>query len=95
MTDIEETNTSSPSTKWHYIKAKMAEHPQGTSQRPQGSAQASRRRRRDTFRRAQLVITYRGGPECSYLVCFEGRCWRYPGHWCLHDVLSHMAQRVM
>jgi hypothetical protein len=94
MTDIDEANTSSISTNWRWIKAKIDPHPQGTGQRTAGAPSKPRRRRRDLRARTQIVVTYRGGPEASYLVCYENRCWRYPGHWCLHDVMQHLLEKV-
>ena len=95
MPNIDESNTSLPSTNWRYIKAKIEPHPQGTTQRPKGTARSLPPAKRGRFAGAQLVVRFKGGPECSYLICFEGRCWRYPGHWCLHDVLTHLAAVVM
>jgi hypothetical protein len=94
MTDIDASNSSSISTNWRYIKTKMSPHPQGTIQRTVGAPSRPRRRRRNLRTPTQIVVTYRGGPEASYLVCYERRCWRYPGHWCFHDVMEHVARTI-
>ena len=35
-----------------------------------------------------ITITYRGGPEASWLIKKGGSAWRFPGHMCLHDALA-------
>ena len=94
MTNNAASNNSSTSANWRWIKAKIEPHPQGTTPRAAGARPASRRRRRDLRKRTQLTVTYRGGPEASFLVCFEDRCWRYPGHWCLYDVMNHVSMTI-
>lgn len=94
MTKYAESNTSLPSANWEWRKVKMSAHPQGTTQRPAGAPPKSRKRRRALGRPTQVTITYVGGPEANFVVCFEKRCWRYPGHWCLFDVMNHVAATI-
>jgi hypothetical protein len=94
MTSIDVSNISSPSTNWGWRKVKLTGHPQGTGQRAAGARPSRKRSPSMWWKRGQIVITYKGGIEASYVINCEGKTWRYPGHWCLHDVMTHLARVV-
>lgn len=82
-----------PSTNWRWELRKIRVAPAGDRQRGAAAPLQRRKRRRDLSRRMQVVITYRGGASCSYLLQFEGKSWRYDGFLALHDVVSDFARR--
>lgn len=43
------------------------------------------KRRRE---RLTITVSYRGGPECWYEVRARGSIGRFPGHVCIHDLMS-------
>lgn len=88
-------NTSSISTihRWHL--AKIDAPPRGTSTGGRAAPADRKRRPRLFWRRGQVLITYKGGPEASYLFQMNGRTWRFTGHDCLHDVMTHAAKVLL
>lgn len=89
------SNTSSGSTTSTWKWTKTRAHPQGICGPSEARSTSKGRRRRRSLRRIQVVIEYRGGPECSYLVTGSGATWRYPGSWYLHDVFAHFTNLPM
>lgn len=83
-----------PSTPFGWRRVKLSEHPQGTSTARRNAAPPPRKRRRDLSQRLQVTIIYRGGPECSYLVSFEDRSWRFCGAEQLHDVVQKVCRSL-
>lgn len=95
MAQIPESNTSSPSTNWRWIKTKIEVAPARDNTAPRRGSTGRKSHARRFLKRQQIVVEFRGGPEASYLVRCEGKSWRYPGHWCLHDVMTHLATVVL
>lgn len=78
-----------PSTTWDWRKVKIG------ALAPAGDATASEAstfcfRRGDPRLTQVLRVEWRGGPEDSWLVTWQGRPWRFPGHWCLSDVMRKL-----
>ena len=94
MTNNAQSNTSSVSTNWGWRKIKIAQLSPGGTSLPKGRHLASGRRPQMWWKRDQIVVTFRGGPSCSYEIKRGGRSWRYEGHLCLHDVMTHLAREV-
>lgn len=87
-------NTCLPSTTFGWKRVKISAHPQGTGQRGAAAPPRASRKQRRAFRRLQIVVEYRGGPQCSYTVTADGKTWRYEGGLCFHDVMTHFWERV-
>lgn len=94
MANNGDTDHMFASTNWEWRKVKISAAPARGRRSAASGGTSKPHRPLAQWRRDQVVIEYRGGPECSYLIRLNGRAWRYPGHWCLHDVLSHLAQVV-
>ena len=92
MTLNAESNISSISTTSRWILDRQSPPRRGTGSRPQGVHPGSWRNRRTWWKRGQLIIEFKGGAECSYLLKMNGLTWRYAGHDSLHDVMSHFAR---
>lgn len=80
-------------TRWSPAVDKITEsHPQG---KQRGEAAPSKpvrgQRRRDAYKELWIKVQFRGGSEASWLITTRGRTLRFPGHMCLHDVLSEVA----
>lgn len=87
-------NVRLESTKFVWQRVKLAEHPQGTIQRGAAAPPRASRKQRRAFRRMQVVVEYRGGPQCSYTLTADGKTWRYEGGLCFHDVVTHFWNQV-
>lgn len=94
VANINDANTSSGSTNWRWIKAKMSSAPAGDKAAPRRGSDRKHRRSVGFWRNGQITVRYIGGQEASFVLCFEGRCWRYPGHWALFDVMQHLERYV-
>ena len=90
MLPIDESNDSSPSTRWEWRQVKV---------RPTAGGQKDARRRRGRFfglpprnprQPLTLTIKFRGGPECWYEVHARGQIVRYPGVRCLHEIMDEI-----
>lgn len=90
MTDDTEQNTSSPSTTTEWEWRKIMRRPTGPYEQPRnGTFQAlSRRDQREPM---NMLITYRGGPQCWWQIEARGRVYRVPGYEALHDVMSQIS----
>lgn len=88
------TNTRFPSATSVGGISRLSTAPAGDRQRGAAAPPKSRRKQRRAFRKVQIVVEYRGGPNCSYLVSADGRSWRYEGCLALHDVMSHFWNQV-
>lgn len=86
-----QSNVRLRSTEWGWRRVRITTPPGQGSQRGAAAPPSRKRRRREVDPRLQIVITYRGGPECSYLVRVDGWTWRYTGVTALHDVMRHIA----
>lgn len=89
MDTAENPNTSLPSTNWTWKKVKMASPPGGD--RSSASASSPRLRLRNPRKPLVITVTYAGGQECSWLIRYRGRIWRFAGHLALHDVLASLS----
>lgn len=87
MTNNNNGNSSSPSTRWEWRKVRISgsSAPAGDCAAEPLRSKASRRR--DAHRPLTIVVTYRGGPESSWLIEFRGAVRRFPGHMALDDVM--------
>lgn len=92
MTINDVSNNSSISTTSRWILDRQSPPRRGTGSAASGGSAGLFRNRRQWWKRGQLVVTFKGGPECSYLLQMNGRTWRYAGHDSLHDVMSHFAR---
>lgn len=88
MTYHLDTNSSSPSATWIPQVTKMRGSRRGA--KPGGSQRPLFRslRRRNPKDRLTIMVRYRGGAEAWWLIEARGTAQAFPGHLCLHDVLS-------
>lgn len=78
------------STRWEWKRVKIEPPARAKGQPPQASALAFRLRRRALRRQTEVLVRYRGGPECWWELQARGRVFRFPGHMALHDVLCRV-----
>lgn len=88
MTYHLDTNSSSPSATWIPQRAKLPGSRRGAKQN--GSKRPLFRTLRPRNPRETLTIRvkYRAGAEAWWLIEARGTSQAFPGHLCLHDVLS-------
>lgn len=80
----------SPSTTWEWRKVKIqgprpTQHLSATS-----GARSTYVPRRDARKPLCVEIRYSGSAEAWWVVKGRGHTWRFPGHWCLDDVLQEV-----
>lgn len=84
-------NTSSASTTWTPKVDKLRRTP-----RPEGQHGAAKQPRfsgldrRNPKLKLTVQITYRGGSEAWWLIEARGRSAVFPGHMCIHDVMTEI-----
>lgn len=88
MTYHLDTNSSSPSATWIPQPARMRGSRRGAKQDGARRASFKLLRRRNPKDPLTLRIRYRGGAEAWWLIEARGTHQAFPGHLCLHDVLS-------
>lgn len=88
MTYHLDTNSSSPSATWIPQRAKLPRSRRGAKQ--DGSKRPLFRNLRARNPREPLTIQvrYRGGAEAWWYIEARGTSQAFPGHLCLHDVMS-------
>lgn len=83
-------NTSSPSTTWRAEPDRMAGRPGGASRNGPKAPKFLSLRKRDPREPLSIRIRYRGGSEAWWYVEARGTAQAFPGHMCLHDVMSRV-----
>lgn len=91
MGDAHESYTRSGSTKWEYRKCKMSPPPAGDSPRSEAKRSTKALRRRSMYKPLTITVRYVAGPQCSWLITYRGKVWRFAGYLELHDVLSSLS----
>lgn len=86
-----QSNVRSGSTTWEWqkVRVRAGSAPAGDSP-PQGVAPKPLRRR-DHHKPLTVVVRYRGGPQCSWLISYRGKSHRFEGWLALHDVLTALS----
>lgn len=85
-------NVSSPSTTWAWRCVKIKPAPQGSIRAERSESTRTKLWRRDARRPLTLTISYRSGPEATWLIEARGRRWFIPGHLCVHDVFTEVCR---
>lgn len=83
-------NTSSTSTTWRAEVDKIGRPPARAKQNGPKAPLFRSLRRRDAREVLTIRVRYRGGSEAWWLIEGRGTRQAFPGHMCLHDVLSHV-----
>ena len=79
-----------PCTTWRWVltRVEAGAHPQGTAHPQDGRSRFAVPRSRRS--RVALAVHYRGGPESSWLVTYNGRSVRIPGWLCMEDAMRQV-----
>jgi hypothetical protein len=86
------TNSRTPSATWAWRRVKIASAPQGPTTRDAKHRRWYHLRQRDPREWLTITVKYRGGAEAWYEVSARGERGRFPGHRCLHDVMTEINQ---
>ncbi len=81
------------STSWVPKRGRILPSARGKTPHPRSGYRWFGLRCWDREEKLTLVIKYRGGPECWYLVEARGRHGVFPGIAALHDVMREVHQR--
>lgn len=74
----------------------MAGRPGGASRNVPKAPKFLSLRKRDARERLTIMVRYRGGSEAWWYIEARGTSQAFPGHMCLHDVLSRVnGQQVV
>lgn len=88
MTYHLDQNSSSVSATWVPQVDKMRGSRRGANQNGSQRPLFRSLRRRNPRDRLTILVKYRGGSEAWWLIEARGTVQAFPGHLCLHDVLS-------
>lgn len=79
------------STTWEWRKVMLRASVAPAGDQPPKASTQQFAKPRSWRRPLGITLTYRGGPECSWLVRSADKTYRFPGHVCLADMALCMA----
>lgn len=90
-TDPETSNTCLLSTTWEWRKVMLRASVAPAGESAPTALRSGFRTPRSWRRPLGIRLTYRGGPECSWLIQTADGHYRFPGHMALADVALRLA----
>lgn len=93
MSDAEGSDHVFPSTTWAYRRVIIRPAPQADRTVGRKAGRWWGIRRVDRAHKLRLEVTYRGGPQCWYLIEARGRHGAFDGGRALHDVIREICQQ--